>query len=451
MKKIYLMSLGCPKNLVDSEYLLGLVSEQGWQVCEEAGEADIIAVNTCGFIQAAVEESIASILEMAELKGSSDKQLVVLGCLPQRYGRDLAESLEEVDLFWGTGGLDELARRICDSAGTLSHDADNWAMEAAPLLRPGFNPLNSTPRLRSAPFYRAFLKISEGCSNACSYCMIPRLRGPLKSRPLPLLIEEAAALAEAGVKELILVAQDTTAYGLDLKNGEDLPILLKELAQIDGFKWVRVMYAYPSGINDKLIEAMADAPKICRYLDLPLQHAAPDVLKRMKRKGPYKLSGLIERLRKGVPGLALRTTMMVGFPGETEEEFQFMMDFVRETRFDHLGVFKFSIEDGIKAADYTDQVRQTIKENRRRKLMALQRSISKEKNKEYVGKTVDVLVEGYSPETDLLLTGRTERQAPEIDGQVYITSGMAAPGDIVPVVITESHDYDLVGEIVEIE
>ncbi|MBF0529857.1 MAG: 30S ribosomal protein S12 methylthiotransferase RimO [Deltaproteobacteria bacterium] len=440
--RVYLISLGCPKNQVDSEYLLGTLIQNGATIVDKPDEADLIAINTCAFIQTAVEEALDTILEMTRYrKDGSAKALVVLGCLPQRYGVDLTKSLPEVDLFWGSGDLDRLPEQITRLlAGTkIDEKPDTWPL-------PGFAPDGPGPRVRAAPFYRAYLKIAEGCSNACSYCLIPQLRGPRRSRPLAVLVSEAEALAQSGVKELILVAQDTTAYGQDLSEAS-LAGLLAELAQIDGLEWLRVMYAYPAGINDTLIKVMADHAKVCPYLDLPLQHASPRILKKMNRRGSQDLVELITRLRQGLPGLALRTTMMVGFPGETEEDFNILMGFIQEVRFDRLGVFKYSPEEGSKAATLPQQVPQRLKENRRRKLMAAQRRISRAANRALIGKTIPVIVEGRSSETDLLLIGRTRGQAPEIDGQVYITSGTAAPGDIKPIRISQAHDYDLVGEI----
>jgi len=440
-RTVHLVSLGCPKNLVDSEYILGLLTERNYRVVEEPGRAEVLVVNTCAFIQAAVEESIENILNLAEYKKSGPARiLAVAGCLPQRYGPDLAATLPEVDVFCGTGEVALLPDRLEQAwQGRVS--------ETRTMLRPGFLPDFTVPRLRSAPFYRAYLKIAEGCSNACSYCLIPRLRGPLRSRPLPRLRDEAAALAEAGVKELILVAQDTTAYGRDLKDGSNLARLLRDLAGIPGLEWLRVMYAYPSGLTDELIEVLAGESKVCKYLDLPLQHVSPALLRRMRRDDSLDLLGLMGKLRQAVSGLALRTTMMVGFPGETDSDFSRLLDFISEARFEHLGVFKFSPEEGAAASKAGDQVPQRVKENRRRRLMAQQRRLAREINRAMIGRTLPVLVEGVSPETDLLLVGRTQGQAPEIDGQVYLTKGRAAPGDIVPVLITHAHDYDLVGEI----
>ncbi|MDY6851004.1 MAG: 30S ribosomal protein S12 methylthiotransferase RimO [Thermodesulfobacteriota bacterium] len=442
-KTVHLVSLGCPKNLVDSEYILGLLAECGYEITEEPGQAGVVIVNTCAFIRSAVEESIETILELARLKKNGLFQtLVVVGCLPQRYKDDLAASLPEVDLFLGTGELAALPDLLEAPAQSRAPGRGFWS-------RPGFVPAGPGPRLRSAPFFSAYLKIAEGCSNACSYCLIPSLRGPLRSRPLAVLVEEAAILAESGVKELILIAQDTTAYGQDLASGIGLARLLTELAEIQGLKWLRIMYAYPAGITENLIQVMAGLPKVCPYLDLPLQHAGPAVLARMRRSGPADLLGLILRLRRDIPGLTLRTTMMTGFPGETSRDFEILMDFVSQARFDRLGVFAFSPEEGTPAAKASGQIAGQVKEDRRIRLMARQRRISREINEAMIGRTIPVLTEGFSPETDLLLAGRSQGQAPDIDGLVYINEGTASPGEIKPVFITEAHDYDLVGRIVD--
>ena len=440
---VHMVSLGCPKALVDSENLLGLLAEHGAEPTEAPENADVILINTCAFLQSAVEEAVENILAMAGFKQTGRaKALVVLGCLTERYKGDIETTLPEVDLFWGSGGLDRLP-------GLIQGLLDDKPQGPVPLPPPGFAPDTVLPRMRSAPFFRAYLKIAEGCSNKCAYCLIPSLRGPRQSRPLNILVDEALALADGGVKELILVAQDTTSYGRDIDKNTNLPRLLESLNRIDGLEWIRLMYAYPNGINTDLINALAGLDKVIPYLDVPLQHVAPNVVKRMGRPTKPDPLKLVERIRKAVPDMALRTTMMVGFPGETDQDFDQLMEFTAQARFNHLGVFKFSPEPGVRAADFPDQVPQRIKENRRRKLMALQRRISRQKNKELVGQTLPVLIEGLSPETDLLLVGRTQYQAPEIDGQVYITSGTAAPGSILPVQITKAHDYDLEGAILE--
>jgi len=442
-KKIYIISLGCSKNQVDSEFLLGSLVRRGYEVTQESLEAGVILVNTCAFIQPAVEESIEIILEMADVKKSGQAwALVVAGCLPQRFQHDLALSLPEVDLFCGTGEINLLP-------GLLDALARGRKMRSWPLSPPGFIPPGSGPRLQAAPFFRAYLKIADGCSNACSYCLLPRLRGPFKSRPLEDLVDEAESLVENGVQELILVAQDTTAYGRDLSPATNLAALLERLVRVQGFEWLRVMYAYPSGVSDELIEVMGREPKICHYLDLPLQHASPGILERMGRGGEGSLPDLLARLRRGLPGLSLRTTLMVGFPGETDADFEQLLEFVKQSRFNHLGVFKFFPEEGTAAARFPNQVPQRIKENRRRKLMALQRRISRKLNQARTGQILPVLIESRSDETGLFLVSRTQGQAPEVDGQVLITRGEVHAGKIVPVKITHALDYDLIGEVVE--
>lgn len=440
-KTVYAVSLGCPKNLVDTEFLLGSLAAHGYVVVERPEEAGVLLVNTCAFIQAAVEESIETVLDLAAQKAAGNAwAVVVAGCLPERYREDLSEALSEADLVCGTGGLGDLPARLEALRTRRAAAEEKWP-------KPGFMPEAAGPRLTSAPFWRAYLKIAEGCSNACSYCLIPRLRGPLRSRSGEVLVREAEMLAAGGVKELILVAQDTTAYGLDLKPRASLAGLIERLGAIDGLSWIRVMYAYPGRVTRELIQVMAEQPKVCAYLDLPLQHASPAVLRAMGRKGGQDLPALIRRLRKTMPDISLRTTFMVGFPGETDGDFDRLTAFVQETRFDHAGVFKFSPEQGTVAAKRSDQVPGRIKETRRRRLMALQRKISREKNRAKVGEILPVLIEGPSPETDLLLVGRTPGQAPDVDGVVYITCGTAIAGEIRRVRITQAHDYDLAGEL----
>lgn len=445
--RVFPVSLGCPKNLVDTEHLLGLLDEQGLKAVEDETEADIILVNTCGFIQEAVEESIETLLDLAALKEESPEvKLVAFGCLPERYKSSLVEEMVEVDLFWGSGDLAGLARALSGFA----HGLTPWPDRAPGLWSPpGFIAESAGPRLRSAPFYRTYLKTAEGCSNRCAYCLIPSLRGPYRSRSLEGLLAEAAALAESGVKELILTAQDVTAYGRDLGNRTDLALLLIRLAEIGGLEWIRIMYAYPTGVTDRLLEVMASEPKVCPYLDLPLQHASPGVLELMGRPASGDCLSLVERIRAAVPEVALRTTLMVGFPGETQEDFEILLDFAQKARFNNLGVFEYSPEEGTRAATRSDQVPAEIKKERSEKLADLQKSISLEHNSKLVGRTLPVLQEGYSEETDLLLVGRTRFQAPEIDGVVYVNKGRAVAGTIRPVLITEAHEYDLIGEIVE--
>jgi ribosomal protein S12 methylthiotransferase len=441
-KNVYFASLGCPKNLVDSEVMLGRLVEAGWKIARDEREADCIVVNTCSFIQSAVEESIDTILEMARLKEAGNcKRLVVVGCFPQRYKDTLLKELPEVDLFLGTGAFDQIVeavkgessvpRIILPSPANMSHRAD------------------SASRVCTTPPHTAYLKIADGCSNRCTYCIIPRLRGPYRSRPMSDILDEARRLVGAGVGELILVAQETTAYGMDLHDNINLAVLLEELAQIPGLVWVRFLYGHPDRIDDDLIDTVARHDNICNYFDIPVQHISEIVLKKMGRPhSSKKVLDLFGRIRTRIPDAALRTTLIVGFPGETEEDFARLVDFVEQVRFNHLGVFAYSNEDDLPAAALRDHVPDAIKEERRGLLMSRQTVISRKRNQEYVGKTLKVLVEGYSRETELLLQGRTSFQAPDIDGVVYISKGTANQGEWAGVRIAEAFEYDLVGEIV---
>ncbi|GAB4303102.1 MAG: 30S ribosomal protein S12 methylthiotransferase RimO [Desulfuromonadia bacterium] len=441
-QKVAMVSLGCPKNLVDAEVMLGYLDREGYGITTDEREAEIIIVNTCGFIREAKQESIDTILDLADRKhDGACRILVVAGCLPQRYQEELARELPEVDIFIGVGDypkIAELIRGYNPSEGQIRFIGD-----------PDYTYDAELPRLQSSPHHTAYLKIAEGCSNCCSYCAIPAIRGAYRSRPLPLLLEEARRLAEKGVKEINLVAQDITRYGSDLGKDHSLPMLIRGIARIDGIRWIRLLYAYPDGITDELIELLKSEPKLCRYLDIPLQHISDPVLRRMNRRSTEEEQRrLIRRLREDIPGITLRTSLIVGFPGETDDDFRKLLQFVEESRFDRLGVFCYSREEGTPAATMPDQVSERVKRERYRKLMRTQARLSFRKNRELVGTEVEVIVEGYSDETDLLLKGRTSRQAPDIDGQVYITAGTANVGDIVTLRITDSSDYDLIGEIV---
>lgn len=440
--KVAMVSLGCPKNLVDAEVMLGYLDRAGFAVTTDEHDAEIIIVNTCGFIRDAKQESIDTILDLADRKhDAACRILVVAGCLPQRYQEELARDLPEVDIFVGVGDyprIAELIREYEPSDGQICCIGD-----------PDYTYDAELPRLKSSPHYTAYLKIAEGCSNCCSYCAIPSIRGAYRSRPQELLLDEARRLAASGVREINLVAQDITRYGSDLGASRSLPGLIRELAGIDGIRWIRLLYAYPDGITDELIHLFSEEPKLCRYLDIPLQHISDPVLKRMNRRSTEsEQRRLIQRLRDEIPGITLRTSLIVGFPGESDDDFRKLVQFVEQSRFDRLGVFCYSREEGTPAADMPDQISERVKRERYRKLMRTQARVSFRKNRELVGTDVDVLVEGYSDETDLLLKGRTSRQAPDIDGQVYITSGIANVGEIVTIRITDSSDYDLIGEIV---
>lgn len=442
-QKVSMVSLGCPKNLVDAEIMLGCLPSDEYEITTDEKEADIIIVNTCSFIKEAKQESIDTILDLAERKHDARcSLLVVTGCLPQRYQEELAAELPEVDIFIGTGEYPKIAEILAekrDSPEQLRYVGD-----------PNFLFDVDLPRMNSSPSYTAYLKIAEGCSNCCSYCVIPSLRGALRSRPFDKVMKEARELVAGGVKEINLIAQDITAYGKDLAAPVSLEKLLEELVTIDGLHWIRLLYAYPDGITDELIRIIRDEDKICKYIDLPLQHISDPVLKRMgRRSGETEIRRLIGRLRSAVPDIAIRTSLIVGFPGETDEDFQRLVQFVEEARFDRLGVFCYSREEGTPAAEMPDQITERIKRQRYKKLMKVQARVSFKQNRRLIGTVEQVLVEGYSDETDLLLKGRSSRQAPDVDGLVYITSGTADVGDIVAVKVTDSSDYDLIGEMAD--
>jgi ribosomal protein S12 methylthiotransferase len=434
-----MMTLGCPKNRVDSEVMLGTLKQKGYTLVQEPGDAQVIVVNTCAFIGPAKQESVDSILEMAEFKkAGSCSTLVVTGCLSQRYGGELSQEMPEVDHFLGTSAYAQIG--------------DLLAAEASPrqvIPDPDYIHDAKTPRENSMPSYTAYVKISEGCDNACAFCIIPTLRGGQRSRPIADIVAEARQLADQGVREINLIAQDLTAYGHDLPGKPKLHQLLRELCQVD-VRWIRLHYAYPRVFTDELIEVMATEKKVAKYLDMPLQHASDKLLLSMKRGRDSKfLKELLTKLRARVPGLVMRTSMIVGLPGETEEDFEMLKEFVKEQRFERLGVFQYSDEEGTAAYDYENKVPQKLIERRWREVMAIQKRINREQNKKLVGKRIEVLVEGTPPESNDLLVGRHEGQAPEIDGQVYINDGLAYPGEFVTVEVTEAHDYDLVGKVVE--
>ncbi len=438
-KSLYMMTLGCPKNRVDSEVMLGTLRTRGYSLVQEASEAEVIVVNTCAFIGPAKQESVDSILEMAELKKSGAcKTLVVTGCLSQRYGQELSQEMPEVDHFLGTSAYAQIG--------------DLLAAEATPrqvIPDPDYIHNAETPRINSMPKYTAYLKISEGCDNACAFCIIPTLRGGQRSRPVADILAEAHKLADSGVQELNLVAQDLTAYGHDLPGKPKLHELLKELVKVD-VKWIRLHYAYPRVFPDELIDVIATEPKIAKYLDMPVQHASDKLLLSMKRGRNSKfLKELLTKLRERVPNLVMRTSLIVGLPGETEEDFELLKEFVKEQRFQRLGVFQYSDEEGTAAFDLPNKIPAKTIERRWREVMAIQKRINREQNKKLVGQKLTVLVEGPSEESEHLLVGRHEGQAPEIDGQVYINDGLAYPGEFVTVEVTEAHDYDLVARVVE--
>jgi ribosomal protein S12 methylthiotransferase len=437
-KNLYMMTLGCPKNRVDSEVMLGSLQHKGYELVQEPERADVIVVNTCAFLKAAEQESVDNILELAEYKKSGQcSTLVVTGCLVQRHGEALSRELPEVDHFLGTSAYVQIG--------------DLLAAEASPrqvIPDPEYIHTAKVPKVNSMPGYTAYLKVSEGCDNKCAFCIIPKLRGLQRSRTIADIVKEAKQLADQGVMELNLVAQDLTAYGHDLPGKPPLAELLRALVKVD-VRWIRLHYAYPRVFTDELIDVMASEPKIARYLDMPLQHASDKLLRSMKRgRESAFLEQLVTKIRSRVPGLTFRTSMIVGLPGETEEDFDILKDFVKKLRFERLGVFQYSDEPGTAAFEMEGKVPQRTIERRWREIMAVQKRISREQNKQLVGTKIEVLVEGRSPETDLLLVGRHQGQAPEIDGQVFINDGMAYPGELVTVEVTEAHDYDLVGKVI---
>ena len=444
-KKVFVVSLGCPKNLVDTEVMLGLLGQMGYRTCAEPEEAELILVNTCGFIQSAAAEAVDEVLRLAALKEQRPGlKLVVAGCLVQRYGQDLIRELPEVDLFVGTENLLELPARVA-----VLFQGSSPSSQTA-LGGPRFLMHSGLPRQVSTPPHRAYLKITEGCSNRCSYCVIPAIRGPLRSRPLDDVLAEAARLDRAGVKELTLIGQDLTAYGLDLAARDaGLPELLARLLAETSIPWLRLLYLYPHRLDDRLLRLLADNGRLTPYLDIPLQHVSPKVLRAMNR--PAQAGGIEElfaRIRELLPQAAIRSTFIVGFPGEDEEDVRQLEDFLRRERLDHVGVFAYSSEEGSAAAKLPGRLGEREKNRRRDRLLRLQAEISLAKNQSLIGRVVPVLVEGVSAETELLLEGRMPSQAPEIDGCVYITDGNCATGDMVKVRITEAHTYDLAGEIV---
>lgn len=441
--RFHLISLGCAKNLVDSEVMLGSLADSGFYFESDVEEADYLIVNTCGFIQPAVEEAIGEILDLVAIKKRDPKKkIIVVGCFVQRYGESLVHELPEVDLFVGTEGPAQLGAILARLArGELT---DTLILPSTFLMDSG------SPRILSTPGYRAWLKITEGCDNRCSYCMIPSIRGRLRSRDVVDLIEEAKILEKNGVKELSLIAQDSTAYGNDLASGDNLETLLKGLLGSTSIEWFRILYLYPTGITDSLLDLIASNKRIVPYLDIPFQHVSNTVLKRMNRHYGYDdLVGLVAKIRKKIPDIALRTTFLVGFPGESEEDFLLIEQFMREVQLDHVGVFPYANEEGSPSEHYPDQIEEEIKESRRDHLLEVQAQLSSSIQKKYVGQTIEVLVEGVSEETDLLLVARSRFQAPEVDGCVYINDGQANAGDIVQVTISESQIYDLVGGVVE--
>lgn len=436
--KIGMVSLGCPKNLVDSEVMLGLIREKQLDITNDPAEADLIIVNTCGFIESAKEESIGTILQMAEYKKSgSCKYLVMTGCLGQRYADELFESMPEVDAIVGTDCF-------TDIAWVIEQVMHGKRLKHLRKLESKNVPL--PPRMLTTPSYMAYLKIAEGCDNCCSYCIIPQLRGPYTSRPYEEVMAEARALAASGVKELIVVAQDTTRYGEDLYGKLLLPQLLRDLNELEGVRWIRVMYLYPNNFTDELIDAFASLDKVCKYIDIPLQHASDSLLASMNRYDTRaQVEMLLQKLRTRIPGITIRTTFIVGFPGETDNDFAELMDFVEQQRFENAGVFQYSQEEGTVAGAMENQIAPEIKESRYHELMALQAGISEEIHREREDEVLEVLVEGFDEEH--LAYGRSQHEAPEIDGTIFIeNAGELEIGQMVRTRILQGFTYEMVAE-----
>lgn len=458
MKNVLFVSLGCDKNLVDSEKMLGLLNEAGYRVAQEESEADAIVVNTCCFIHDAKEESVETILEMAEWKKKGRlKALIVTGCMSQRYQDEIQQEIPEVDAVIGTTGYTEIVP-ILDE---ILAEAEASQKEAAVEEPKEKSFVNCCPSIDLLPAsladkrvvttggYTAYLKIAEGCNKRCTYCIIPYIRGHYRSFPMEDLLEEARKLAEGGVKELILIAQETTVYGMDCYGRKALPELLTKLCEIEGIEWIRILYCYPEEITDELIAVMKKEKKICHYLDIPIQHSEDTILKRMgRRTNRAELVSLVEKLRKEIPDIVLRTTLITGFPGETEEEFKNMVDFVDSMEFDRLGVFPYSAEEGTKAAEMDGQITEEVKESRRDEIMALQQEISADKAASRIDDEMSVLIEGYLYEDDIYI-GRTYMDAPKVDGNVFVRAEEELiSGDIVPVRITGANEYDLMGDVI---
>jgi ribosomal protein S12 methylthiotransferase len=494
-KKVGFVSLGCPKNLVDSEVMMGLLSQSGAEITPSADEADVLVVNTCSFIESAKQESVNAILEMARRKTHGKAQkLIVAGCLVERYRNEIQKNIPEVDAVVGTGELHQILTAAGIEPVPQVGETDSVPQVRAPLLGDNLGPTNdspfvvlnarpegnareaagrfskdgwdgaiadlpnylydeNTPRVLATPKYSAYIKIAEGCDHPCSFCIIPQLRGKFRSRRFESVIAEAERLAQQGVREITLIGKDTTCYGEDLGLKDGLALLLERLAQIEELRWIRFLYAYPNKITGKLLETIAAHEKICSYIDVPLQHASPAVLKAMKRgAGSEIFLRSIEKMRRAIPDLTLRTSFIVGFPGETEQDFEQLCEFVREAQFDWLGVFGYSDEEGAKAFELGEKVPAKDIERRRKKLMSLQKQISRRKKRALIGRQFDLLLEGPSSETDLLWQGRTAMHAPEIDGTVYVNDfgdhENAREGGFYRCEITEAHEYDLVAKII---
>jgi ribosomal protein S12 methylthiotransferase len=473
--KVGFVSLGCPKNLVDSEVMMGMLTQAGAELVSRAEDAEVIVVNTCSFIESAQQESVNTILEMAQLKSGKARKLVVAGCLVERFREDIRKNIPEVDAVVGTGELESIlaAAGIAPIAPNQANDSpfriltsrpegdaraasgrfsrENWDGAIADL--PNYLYDEATPRVLATPGYSAYIKIAEGCDHPCGFCIIPQLRGKFRSRRFESVVAEAERLARSGVREITLIGQDTTCYGEDFGLKDGLAWLLEKLAAIDDLRWVRFLYAYPNKITQRLLDTIAKHEKICSYVDVPLQHASAAVLKRMKRGGGAEIFlRTIEKMRSTIPGVTLRTSFIVGFPGETEKDFEELCSFVKEAEFDWMGTFAYSDQEGATAFSLDEKLSPREIERRRKHLMQIQKGISRRKKRAMRGQEFDVLLEGPSEESDLLLEGRSAMHAPEIDGKLYITDvpeGMIpSPGEFYRCQVTKTHDYDLVARIV---
>ena len=439
--KLLFISLGCDKNLVDSEFMIGMLANEGIELTDDENEADIIIVNSCCFIGDAKEESINTILEMAQYKNTGKcRSLIVTGCLAQRYSDEIFKEIPEVDAILGTNSYDSIVEAVKQTLEKKTYK-NLHTLEGLPTIK--------TKRLITTGGHYAYLKIAEGCNKNCTYCVIPSVRGRYRSVPMEDLIEQAESLVRSGVKELILVAQETTLYGVDLYGKKMLHELLRRLCRIDGLRWIRIMYCYPEEIYDELIQVMKEEPKICHYLDIPIQHASDNILKRMNRKtNRAELTERIAKLRQEIPDIALRTSLIAGYPGETEEDHEELMEFIDEIEFTRLGVFTYSPENGTKAAEMDDQIPDEVKEERRDRLMELQQEISSDLSQEQIGKVLTVMIEGKVADENAYV-GRTYMDAPNVDGYIFVnTDEELMSGDFCRVKVTGALEYDLIGELV---
>lgn len=443
--KLGLISLGCSKNLVDSEHLIGLmVARKGFEITNNLDEAEVVLINTCGFIGDAKEESIQAILEVAEKKKMGNlKKIIVAGCLAQRYADELIAEIPEIDAVVGTGEIhkiEEIVDTILEDSKIVKCDSFEFLSDAG------------TERILTTNPHTAYLKIAEGCNRRCTYCIIPQLRGELRSRRIEDIVEEAKTLAANGVREINLLAQETTEYGIDLYKKKALPDLLKELVKVEGIEWIRCYYMFPNSLTDELIQVIKKEPKICKYFDVPIQHISGNILQNMARaKSGDHIKSILNKIRTEIPDATIRTTVIVGFSGETEGDFEELKEFIKEFKFDYVGVFKYSREEGTVAYDLENQVPEEIKEKRWAELINLQAEIAEVKNRAMIGRIVEVMIDGISSESEFMLEGRTRGQALDIDGKVLTNDGTAKQGEIVKVKIEQNFEYDYIGAIVENE